>query len=148
MKNEIAIAMALALAGIAGGLSLAPNVLAEHNNCHKSFDVADSEGLALERELEPGEIDVGEEAISEDEVMNVELTTPNDELEWSVYREDTNGTCVEYTASNCDGPNTLSTRGAVGTCDLKIADDDVFYLLVENVEPSTGDELEFKAWAD
>jgi hypothetical protein len=142
--ERTATAIALATVLVAMSFVGAP-AAAEDTDCHESFQIADSESLAQDRVLDPGERDIGRESMIADQTLTVELQTSNDELEWSVHRLDADGNCVQYKSSACSGK--LVSSGEKGECTLEIADDDEFFVELENVEPSPADSLDYQVWA-
>lgn len=118
MKQR-ATAIAIATLMVAAGLSIAQPVTAEHKDCHKTFDVAESESNAMVRDLPQGELDVGraDTDAGQDRILNVELVQ-GDELTWQVFEKNSLGNCVEYTDGGCDGPTVISSP-STDTCTLE-----------------------------
>lgn len=152
-RTATAIAMAL-LTGLAAALSAAP-VSAVDPDCTKDFDIADSELLASERDLDPNEEETGLEDVDANESdveVTVDLETDDSELEFGIF-EDT-GSCdrSQNVSTDCASDVKLDTTGSQTsedseTCMLHSPSSGVrdFYVVMENLQDS-GDPLGYEIY--
>lgn len=143
MKQR-ALAIAIATAMVATGLSMAPAAFAGHNDCHRDFVLPDSEPVEA-RELGGNSVEIGLATVSagDSEELTVELVSVDDTLEWRVFHMDGNDDCVQYKASSCSG--TISSPGT-DTCTLEdpTSGDKDYWVTFENIE---SDQLLYKGWS-
>lgn len=144
MYDKTATALALVLVAGVGGLGMVPGAIAEHNNCHQTFSVVDGEP-AVPTLLSGNDFEIGVEdvAAGTDEILHVELTSDDDQLDWTVYMLDANDDCVVYDAVNCDESITTPEEQ---TCRLDAPGSGSidYWVVLDNPED---DALLFKAWS-
>lgn len=119
MMKQRALAIAIATAMVAAGVSLAPPALAASGDCDEDFQVAESESNASIRKLSVDELEIGlaDTDPGEDRTLNIELVS-GPQLEWQVFHRDSLDKCVEYSDGGCGGPTTMTSTGT-DTCTLR-----------------------------
>lgn len=147
----VSIAMAMVLAGLTVAVVPTPTTAASSTNCPSpaDFGIPDLEP-SDSRDLLAGETKIGIEnvtALEGDNELHVELRSSNDEMEWSVYHRNSNDECVEYTATDCDGPNTIQKEDDPQTCTLEAPGSGQKSYWVVNTNPQLADDLDFANWA-
>lgn len=149
--------MAVFLVASMAGLSVTPTAAAVDPDCNEDFEIADSEATASTRTLNAGQSETGEEdvlALTGDEVLTVELLSPDDVLEFGIF-EDVDG-CMR---SSHVSPNDCKSDFVLDTTNMDPDDDAkectlrapgsgsrTFFVVFENIEVN-GDALDYRAWA-
>lgn len=147
--DKTATAIAIAAVMVAAGFSVAPSVTASDTDCHKDFDIPDSEPLVA-RTLQADDREIGREDVNAsdgNETLRVEMVDPGTagELTWTVHEQD--GSCVEYTDGGCDENNVLDSKEEV-RCTLVAPDSGDKSYWVEFVESSGNNSIDYKTWAN